>query len=92
MDKTVLQIPVSKALRTRAEDVALDYGFSSLQEVIRVFMTKLAEKTIDISFQEVIMLSPKAQKHYQKMDEDFSIGKNVHLAKTIDDLKSQLAK
>lgn len=92
MDKTVLQVPVSKALRTQAENAALDYGFSSLQEIVRVFMNKLAKKTIDISFQEVIKLSPKAEKRLEKMDEDFSIGENVYLVKSVEKLKKQLAK
>lgn len=85
-----MQVPVSKALRIKAESAALDYGFSSLQEVVRVFMTKLAKRTIEVSFQEVIMLSSKAQDRYQKMDEDFSLGKNVFSAKSVEELKTQL--
>lgn len=92
MDRTVLQIPVSKTLRIRAENAARDSGFSSLQEIMRVFMAKLAKKTIEVSFQEVISLSHEAEARYKKMDEDFSIGKNVYFAKTSKELKTQLAK
>ena len=92
MDKTVLQIPVSKSLRIKAESAALDYGFSSLQEIIRVFMTKLAKRAIEVSFQEVIKLSSEAESRYQKMDEDFSLGKDVYFVKTVKELKSQLSK
>ena len=91
MAKVVLQIPVSKDLRVKAEKTALDYGFSSLQEVMRVFMTKLAKKTIDFSFQEVVKLSSRVEKHLREIDEDFSIGKDVYSAGTVRDLKNQLS-
>ena len=91
MSRTVLQIPVSKTLRTQAENAALDYGFSSLQEIVRVFMAKLAKKSIEISFQENIHVSPRAQRRHEKMDEDFACGKNVYFAKTVKALKAQLS-
>lgn len=90
MDKTVLQIPVSKSLRLKAEGVARDYGFSSLQEVIRVFMAKLAKKAIDISFQETTVLSSAAEKRYQKMLVDTKKGKKIYQAKDANDLIRQL--
>jgi len=90
MNRTVLQIPVTKSLRGQAEAMALNYGFSSLQEVIRVFMKKLATGAIDISFQEVVVLSSKATNRYQKMDEDFKLGKNIYSAKTVKEFESQL--
>lgn len=91
MDKTVLQIPVSKDLRIRAEDTALEYGFSSLQEAIRVFMAKLAQKAIEISFQESFKLSPQADSRYQKMDKDFAVGKDIYFAESVKQLKKQLS-
>lgn len=90
MEKTVLQIPMSKSLRARAEKSALEQGFSSLQEIIRVFMSKLASKTIDVTFQETITLSPQAEKRYEKMLKDFEKGKNVYYAKDVNDLMDQL--
>ena len=92
MDKTVLQIPVSKNLRLRAEKTAINQGFSSLQEIIRVFMNKLATKTIDVTFKDAVVLSPQAEKRYAKMDHDFKSGKNVYIAKNASDLMKQLAK
>jgi len=92
MSRTVLQIPVSKTLRSQAEAAASDYGFSSLQEIIRVFMAKLANKAIEVSFQEKVNLSPQAQRRYQKMDRDFTVGKNVFFAKSVKELKPQLSK
>lgn len=92
MSRTVLQIPVSKSLRSRAEEAALDYGFSSLQEIIRVFMAKLAKKAIEVTFQEVIELSSEAKRRYQKMDEDFARDENVYFAETVKELKAKLSK
>lgn len=91
MARTVLQVPVSKTLRAKAENAAYDFGFSSLQEVIRVFMTKLAQGAIEVSFQETVKLSDEARNRYEKMDKDFSTGKNVYFARSIKALKNQLS-
>lgn len=91
MDKVILQVPVAKTLRRKAEKTALDYGFSSLQEAIRVFMAKLAKKTIEVSFQEVVRLSSQAEARLGKMDKDFSIGRDIYIAKTVKELKDQLS-
>src|SRR3989337_2070779 len=40
MDTTILQIPMPKSLKKSAQDVANDYGFSSLQDLLRVILTK----------------------------------------------------
>lgn len=91
MDKTVLQIPVSKTLRVKAENAALNSGFSSLQEIIRVFMKKLATRSMEVSFQETINLSSRAKNRYQKMDKDFTLGKNISGARNLKNLKAQLS-
>lgn len=91
MNRTVLQIPLSKELKLSAEKAALDAGFSSLQEVLRVFMNKFANKKIDLTFEEnIVYLSPKAEKRYAKIDEDIKKGKNVYAAKDVDDFLRQL--
>jgi len=54
-------------------------------------MTKLAQKTISVSFEEVIPLSPKADKRLEKIESDFPKGKNVYLARTTKELKKQLS-
>jgi hypothetical protein len=51
MNRVILQVPVTKDLRDAAENTALDFGFSSLQEALRVFMTKMANKQITLSFE-----------------------------------------
>ena len=90
MDKTIIQIPVSKNLKSMAEEVASDYGFSSLQEIIRVFMAKLAARKIDVSFQEAVSLSPKTEKRYLKMVKEVEMGKNVTTTKNLKELFSLL--
>ncbi len=91
MQRTVLQIPLPKELKISAEKAALDAGFSSLQEVLRVFMKKFASKKIDLTFEEnIVYLSPKAEKRYAKIDEDIKKGKNVYAAADVDDFLRQL--
>lgn len=90
MQRAVIQVPVGADLRKKAEIEALKQGFSSLQEALRVFMNKLASKRINISFEETIALSPKAERRYAKLDEDFKKRKNIYQAKNINDLMKQL--
>ena len=92
MHRTVLQIPLPKELKLSAEQAALDFGFSSLQEILRVFMKKLATRSVDISFKEegVVKLSKKNEKRYLKSMEDFKKDHNIYHAKDIDDFLKQL--
>lgn len=52
MNTTIIQVPVSKKLREQALNVAKEYGFSSLQDVIRLFLTQLANKQISVNIIE----------------------------------------
>lgn len=93
MQRVVLQIPLPKELKVSAEKAALDYGFSSLQEILRVIMKKLATKTINITFEEesVVYLSKKNEERYEKIMRDIESGKEkVYAAKDTDDLMNQL--
>lgn len=91
MQRTVLQVPLPKELKISAEKAAEEAGFSSLQEVLRVFMKKFANKKIDLTFEEeVTYLSPKAEKRYMKITEDFEKGRNVYTARNVDELMEQL--
>lgn len=49
MSKSTIQVPIDNNLRINAENMASSMGFSSLQEIIRVFIAQLANKTISIS-------------------------------------------
>lgn len=91
MDTTILQIPVSKSLKSSATLVAKDYGFSSLQEIIRVLLTKLARRQLTVQIEEMVTpLSRQAEKRYLKMEKDFEKGKNVKTFSTVDELMEDL--
>ncbi len=92
MQRTILQVPLPKELKISAEKAAQDAGFSSLQEVLRVFMKKFANKKIDLAFEEeVTYLSLKAEKRYTKIMRDVKSGKEkVYTAKDAADLLEQL--
>jgi antitoxin component of RelBE/YafQ-DinJ toxin-antitoxin module len=62
--KTNLQVPISLSLRTQAEEVAKKQGFSSLQELIRVFITNYISGNATMFLGST--LSPQAVKRYEK--------------------------
>ena len=90
MSNTILQVPVSKDLRNQASAAASQMGFSSLQEAVRVFMTKIARGAMEVSFQEPVKLSPRAARRYEKMIQEMEQGKNTYVARDVDDLMRQL--
>lgn len=92
MNTTILQVPLSKTLRSEANVVAKDSGFSSLQEVVRVFLSKFAKREVGISIEEfpAIALSAKNEKRYNKMIKDFDNGLNVKSFDNVDDLMDDL--
>lgn len=84
--RTVLQVPVDASLRKDAEKQALAQGFSSLQEAVRVFLKKLARGAMGITFEEIIELSSKNARRYDKMIEDIRSGRVK--TKTFSDISS----
>jgi len=90
--RTVLQVPMTKALRNQAEKMAVREGFSSLQEVVRVLLNKLAMGSLSVTIEEnAVKLSKKAIKRYDKMIDDIDSGKEpVYVAKDAQDLLDQL--
>lgn len=90
MSKTILQVPLNTDLKKEAEKQALNQGFSSLQEAVRVFLKKLSDKKINVSFEETVILSEKSQNRYQRIIEDFKEGKNIYEAKNHQDLMKKL--
>src|SRR3989344_9421154 len=95
MQSTVLKVPLSKNLKESAEQAALNYGFSSLQEVLKKFMKKLAKRQFDVyslnKEEEVVYLSKKAEKRYAKAMEDLKNGKNIYTAENVDDFLDQIS-
>jgi hypothetical protein len=90
MNKTVLQIPINQDLKISAEQEALSQGFSSLQELVRVFLSKIATHRIEITLQESTVLSGMNEKRYLDMTKDFELGKNTYSADSVNDLVNKL--
>lgn len=90
MQKVTLQVPMNQQLKIDAEKAALEQGFSSLQELVRVILSKYAQKKIEVNFEEVVKLSPKAEKRYLKATKDFEEGKNIYSASSVKELMKQL--
>jgi len=90
MNKTVLQIPMSQELKLNAEKEALSQGFSSLQELVRVFLSNVASRKIEITIKEPIFLSSLNEMRYTAMTEDFESEKNINTVSSVDDLINQL--
>ena len=92
MSTTTLQIPITKRVRDSATKAAREQGFSSLQEVVRVFLSKFADRCIDVSFTPpAVQLSEKNDKRYAKMVEDYKTGKlPVKSFTDVDELMKEL--
>lgn len=90
MQRIVVQVPMSKDLKEKAEIISSDLGFSSLQETIRVLLTKLAKKEFSFKViaevEEVTYLSPKAERKFKKAVEDIKAGRNVTKAENLDEI------
>ncbi len=91
--KTTLQIPMPLYLKKDSEKIAMDSGFSSLQELIRVILAQINQNKLSFRFgsaDEFVTLSPSAQKRYQKMEKDYRQGKNFSSAKSVDEFLKKL--
>lgn len=92
MNTTIIQVPISKALRNQAVKTAKSSGFSSIQDAIRLFLTQFATSKIGISFEpKPIKLTPKSDRRYSKMIDEIESGK-VHpfVAHTVEELMTHL--
>ena len=91
MDSTILQVPMSKSLKNSAQEVANEYGFSSLQDLLRVILTKLSKRELVISIQEpATVLSKKNDVRYAAMSKDFAGGKKTKKFSSVNDLMNDL--
>lgn len=92
MNKSTIQVPVDNNLRISAENTASSLGFSSLQEIIRVFITQLANKTISINLVNKTpdeILTEKQESVLIKKLEQFKKGK-VFTARSAEEMFKQL--
>ncbi len=91
MNRIILQVPMKKELRDKAAIAAKNNGFSSLQEAIRVLLSKLAKKELTIRVgNEEEQLSPRLARKYDKIVEEIKQGKNVTHTKNLDELFAYL--
>lgn len=91
METTILQVPILKTLKQSAYLVAKEYGFSSLQDLVRLFLAKLAKKQIAVTIEErAVPLSAKSEKRYLAMDEDFDKGRKTKSFTSVSDLMRDL--
>ena len=88
MQNTILQVPIDKNIRNQAASRAEKMGFSSLQEVVRLFLNKIAGGEVNFTFEENIQLSPKATARYNKMIDEIESGKAK--TKTFTNTKSMM--
>ena len=94
--KTTLQVPLSKSLKATSTKVAREYGFSSLQEAVRVFLTQFAKRSVAIRFSQVEpdeILTVKQEKilskKYLQAKKEIKAGKG-YSAKSAGELTSHL--
>ena len=89
MQRVILQVPMSKDLKESAQSASHDLGFSSLQEAIRVLLTKLAKKELSLrvseEVEEITHLSKAAGKRYKKAIADIKTGRNIYKPKNKDE-------
>ena len=84
MQRVIVQVPMAKELKEKAEAVSADLGFSSVQETIRVLLTKLAKKEFSFKVEEVeeiTHLSPAAERKFKKAIQDIKAGRNIYRPK-----------
>ena len=84
MQRVIVQVPMTKTLKEEAEQAARELGFSSMQEIIRVILTKLSKKQIQLTIEEsteFVHLSKAAEKRYKKAVQDIKAGKNIYKPK-----------
>lgn len=85
MQRVILQVPMDKDLKEKAQSVSSDLGFSSLQEAIRVLLTKLSKKELSLKVteevEEITHLSKAAEKRYKKAIDDIKAGRNIYSPK-----------
>lgn len=75
MNNTILQVPINKNIRDQALTAAEKMGFSSLQEVVRLFLSRVAIGEINVTFEPAVKLSDRNDKRYSKIIDEIDSGK-----------------
>lgn len=103
MNTTTLQIPIDQTLKVQAYAEAVAQGFSSLQEMVRVLLKKIAAKQLSVAFlnsgeQFPAEILTDAQskviekKYYEAMDaiNNGVEGKDYFTAHSVEEMMQQL--
>lgn len=93
MKRTVLQIPLQPELKKAAEKRAESAGFSSLQEVVRVFLREYVDKKVQIQVNQIDdepPLSAKAARRYARILKQIKAGRGVTKTNNLDELFTYL--
>lgn len=75
MDTVILQVPLARTIRDEAVQTASSLGFSSVQEIVRLFLNQLAKQKIAVSFVPQINLSKANDLRYATMIKEVKSGK-----------------
>ena len=89
MQRVIVQVPMTQELKEKVEIVSSDLGFSSIQEAIRVLLTKLSKREFSLKVEEVeeiTYLSPAAERKFKRAVEDIKAGRNITKTKNINEL------
>lgn len=90
---TTLQIPIANSLKREAKAMVKEQGFSSLQDFIRLILTKLVRNELAIHIEskdEYIRLTPDAKKRYKEIVNDIKANRNIIEAKDAADFLEKL--
>lgn len=68
MYNTKLQVPINSKVLSQSKKVASSMGFSSINEVVRIFLNNFSKEKIDIFFQNEI--SPQRILELQQMSDE----------------------
>lgn len=88
MQRVIVQVPMNKDLKKKAEVVSSEMGFSSLQETIRVLLTKLSKNEFNLKIEEteeITDLSPAAERRFKKAVADIKAGRTSPIFNNADD-------
>ena len=77
MKRTILQVPVTPELQASARKAASLQGFSSLQDVVRLFLQQFSsgKLMVRLDSSDDERLSPQAARRYAKIAADIKSGK-----------------
>lgn len=79
MKRTILQVPVTPELQSSAKRAAAKQGFSSLQDVVRLFLQQFSagKMTVRLESFDEERLSPRAARRYAKIAAEIKSGKGI---------------